>query len=83
MAIDWIDRGIRCNALCPGTIATPSLEGRIAALGGDARAMFVARQLLGRLGTAEEVAELAVYLASDESSFMTGTLLFIDGGQTL
>lgn len=83
VAIDWINRGIRCNALCPGTIATPSLEARIAALGGDARAMFVARQPLGRLGSAEEVAELAVYLASDESAFMTGALVFIDGGQTL
>jgi 2-keto-3-deoxy-L-fuconate dehydrogenase len=83
VAIDAISRGVRCNALCPGTIETPSLEGRIAAQGGDARRMFVSRQPLGRLGRPDEVAALAVYLASDESAFMTGTLLFVDGGQTL
>jgi 2-keto-3-deoxy-L-fuconate dehydrogenase len=85
VAIDYIKQGIRCNAICPGTIETPSLEDRIAAQGGtDAvRQAFVARQPLGRLGTAQEVAALAVYLASDESSFTTGTTHVIDGGFTL
>jgi 2-dehydro-3-deoxy-L-fuconate 4-dehydrogenase len=85
VAIDFIGEGIRCNAICPGTIATPSLEDRIAARGGteEARRAFVARQPLGRLGTAEEVAALAVYLASDESAFTTGAVHVIDGGFTL
>ena len=83
VAIDFITRGIRCNCICPGTIDTPSLDGRIKALGGDARQKFVARQPLGRLGTADEVAALAVYLASDESGFTTGGAHFIDGGFTL
>jgi len=89
VAIDFIGKGIRCNAICPGTVATPSLDERIAAQGGKtggtaaARQAFVARQPLGRLGTAEEVAALAVYLASDESSFTTGTTHVIDGGFTL
>lgn len=83
VAIDFIARGIRCNCICPGTIDTPSLDGRIKALGGDARQMFIARQPLGRLGTAEEVAALAVYLAGDESAFTTGGAFFIDGGFTL
>ncbi len=83
VAIDFIARGIRCNCICPGTIDTPSLEGRIAALGWNAREMFIARQPLGRLGTAEEVAALAVYLAGDESAFTTGCAYFIDGGFTL
>jgi 2-keto-3-deoxy-L-fuconate dehydrogenase len=85
VAIDFIGHRIRCNAICPGTIETPSLEDRIAAQGGtaEARAAFVARQPLGRLGTAEEVAALAVYLASDESAFTTGTTHVMDGGFTL
>lgn len=89
VAIDFIRQGIRCNAICPGTVLSPSLEGRIAELGktaggaDKAMEMFVARQPMGRLGTAEEVAALAVYLASDESSFTTGTALPIDGGWTL
>jgi 2-keto-3-deoxy-L-fuconate dehydrogenase len=85
VAIDFIGKGIRCNAICPGTIATPSLDQRIAAQGGtaEARQAFVARQPLGRLGTAEEIAALAVYLASDESSFTTGATHLIDGGFTL
>lgn len=85
VAIDFIGQGIRCNAICPGTIETPSLEDRIAAQGGTpaARQAFVARQPLGRLGTAEEIAALAVYLASDESSFTTGQTHLIDGGFTL
>jgi 2-keto-3-deoxy-L-fuconate dehydrogenase len=90
VATDFIVSGIRCNAICPGTIETPSLEGRIASLGGQmvggaeaARRVFVERQPLGRLGTAEEVAALAVYLASDESAFTTGAIHVIDGGFTL
>lgn len=85
VAIDFIRQGIRCNAICPGTVASPSLEQRIAALGGGAavRQGFVDRQPLGRLGTAEEVAALAVYLAGDESGFTTGTVHLIDGGFTL
>jgi 2-keto-3-deoxy-L-fuconate dehydrogenase len=85
VAIDFIGKGIRCNAICPGTVETPSLEQRIAAQGGTpaARQAFVARQPLGRLGTAEEIAALAVYLASDESSFTTGQTHLIDGGFTL
>jgi len=85
VAIDFIGQGIRCNAICPGTVATPSLDERIAAQGGtaEARRAFVARQPLGRLGTAEEIAALAVYLASDESGFTTGATHLIDGGFTL
>ena len=90
VAIDYITLGIRCNAICPGTIETPSLEDRIAAqgtrvVGGTeaARRAFVERQPLGRLGTPEEVAALAVFLASDESSFTTGAIHVIDGGFTL
>ncbi|HEY3916189.1 MAG TPA: SDR family oxidoreductase [Stellaceae bacterium] len=85
VAIDFIAKGIRCNAVCPGTVATPSLEQRIAAQGGTAaaRQAFVARQPLGRLGTPEEVAALAVHLASDESAFTTGAVHLIDGGFTL
>jgi 2-keto-3-deoxy-L-fuconate dehydrogenase len=85
VAIDFIGKGIRCNAICPGTVATPSLDQRIAAQGGTAeiRQAFVARQPMGRLGTAEEIASLAVYLASDESSFTTGATHLIDGGFTL
>lgn len=85
VAIDYIKQGIRCNAICPGTVATPSLEDRIAAQGGtkEVRNAFIARQPLGRLGTAEEIAALAVYLASDESTFTTGAIHLIDGGWTL
>jgi 2-keto-3-deoxy-L-fuconate dehydrogenase len=85
IAIDFVGRGIRSNAICPGTIDTPSLHQRMAA-GGDfekARAAFIARQPMGRIGTAEEVAELAVYLASDESAFTTGQIHVIDGGWTI
>ena len=82
VAADFITDGIRCNAICPGTVQTPSLDERIAALGDpvEARKAFVARQPMGRLGTAEEIAALAVYLASDESAFTTGTAIVIDGG---
>jgi 2-keto-3-deoxy-L-fuconate dehydrogenase len=83
VAIDFITKGIRCNCICPGTIDTPSLGDRIRALGGNARDMFIARQPLGRLGTAEEVAAIAVHLAGDESSFTTGASYFVDGGFTL
>ena len=85
VAVDFIQKGIRCNAICPGTIATPSLEDRIAAQGGTqaVRDAFVARQPLGRLGTPEEIALLALYLASDESSFTTGAIHLIDGGWSL
>ena len=90
VAIDFITRGVRCNAICPGTIQSPSLDERIAALAAssgksedEARTMFVSRQPMGRLGTAEEIASAALYLASDESAFTTGTLLIVDGGWTL
>lgn len=85
VAADYIQQGIRCNAVAPGTIQTPSLDERIAALDDPeaARKAFIARQSMGRLGTADEVAELIVYLASDESAYMTGTTLLIDGGMTL
>ena len=85
VAVDFIARGIRCNAICPGTVQTPSLDERIAAQGDleKARAAFIARQPLGRLGRPEEIAALAVYLASDESAFTTGAIHVIDGGWTL
>jgi 2-keto-3-deoxy-L-fuconate dehydrogenase len=84
VAADFVGRGIRCNAICPGTIDTPSLEGRMAASGdlAAARAAFVARQPMGRMGTAREIAYLAVYLASDESAFTTGQIHVADGGWT-
>ena len=83
IAADFVSRGIRCNAICPGTVDTPSLEGRIRALGGnyeEVRANFTSRQPVGRLGRPEEVAALALYLASDESAFVTGQAIPIDGG---
>jgi 2-keto-3-deoxy-L-fuconate dehydrogenase len=85
VAADFIRRGIRCNCICPGTIATPSLEERIAAFDDPAQARrdFIARQPIGRLGTAEEVAAMAVYLAGDESAYTTGTAMIVDGGVTL
>jgi len=89
VAMDFIGKGIRCNCICPGTIATPSLDYRIRALGKQvggeekARAMFIERQPMGRLGTAEEMAHVAVYLASDESAYMTGSSITPDGGFTL
>ena len=85
IALDFIRRGIRCNAICPGTVQSPSLDDRIAAQGDleKARAEFVSRQPMGRVGRPEEIAALAVYLASDESSFTTGQTHIIDGGWIL
>ncbi len=85
VAADYIRRGIRCNAICPGTIQTPSLDGRINAFDDPAaaRIAFIDRQPMGRLGTAEEIAALAVYLASDEAGFTTGTIMLADGGFAL
>ena len=85
IAADFVGKKIRCNAICPGTVQTPSLDERISAQGDveKARAAFIARQPMGRLGRPEEVAALAVYLASDESSFTTGQIHIIDGGWTL
>lgn len=83
VAADFITRGIRCNCICPGTIETPSMLGRAAAQGPEGMKNFVARQPMGRLGTADEIAALAVYLASDESSFTTGGAHVADGGWTL
>jgi 2-keto-3-deoxy-L-fuconate dehydrogenase len=85
IAADFIQQGIRCNAICPGTVQSPSLEQRIASQGDyqSAHADFVRRQPMGRLGRPEEVAALAVYLASDESAFTTGQVHIIDGGWTL
>ncbi|MDB5631346.1 MAG: short-chain dehydrogenase/reductase, partial [Tardiphaga sp.] len=83
VAADFITRGIRCNCICPGTIETPSMLDRAAAAGPQGREMFVSRQPMGRLGTADEIASLAIYLASDESSFTTGVAHIIDGGWTL
>ena len=84
VAVDFVTRGIRCNAICPGTIDSPSLQERMRAQGDfDAtRAAFVARQPMGRLGTPEEIANLAVFLASDEASFVTGSIFVCDGGWT-
>jgi len=85
IAADYVTRGIRCNALCPGTVETPSLQDRLNAFADPAAARreFVARQPMGRLGKPEEVAALCVYLASDESGFVTGTTQVIDGGMTI
>jgi 2-keto-3-deoxy-L-fuconate dehydrogenase len=87
VAADFVGRGIRCNAICPGTVESPSLRERIGAQAqasgqteAQVQAQFVARQPMGRIGTADEVAALALYLASDESSFTTGTIHLIDGG---
>jgi 2-keto-3-deoxy-L-fuconate dehydrogenase len=89
VATDYIKQGIRCNCICPGTVHTPSLEERIAANAAQAgsvdaaRAAFIDRQPMGRLGTPEEIAALAVYLASDAAQFITGQAVVIDGGLTL
>jgi len=89
VAIDYVGRGIRCNCICPATVQTPSLDERIAvnaAAAGSveaARAAFMARQPVGRFASADEIAALAVYLASDEAAFVTGQAVVIDGGWTL
>jgi 2-keto-3-deoxy-L-fuconate dehydrogenase len=89
VAADYVTKGIRCNAICPGTVHTPSLDERIAfnaAAAGSleaAQAAFVSRQPMGRLGTPDEIAALAVYLASDAAHFVTGQSIVIDGGLTL
>jgi len=82
IACDFVSQGIRCNAICPGTVESPSLEARMRAQGDyeKARAAFIARQPMGRLGKPEEIAYLALYLASDESNYTTGTIHVIDGG---
>jgi NAD(P)-dependent dehydrogenase (short-subunit alcohol dehydrogenase family) len=85
LAIDHVKQNIRVNCVCPGTVDTPSLGERIKAFADpvQARKDFIARQPMGRLATAEEIAETFVYLASDESSFMTGQAIFVDGGMSL
>jgi 2-keto-3-deoxy-L-fuconate dehydrogenase len=89
VATDYVSKGIRCNCLCPGTVETPSLDERIAANAAAAgsidaaRAAFVARQPMGRLGTPQEIAALAVYLSGDDAQFITGQAIVIDGGLTL
>jgi 2-keto-3-deoxy-L-fuconate dehydrogenase len=90
VALDFITKGVRCNAICPGTVESPSLRERMRALAASSgqtleqvEAMFVARQPMGRLGTTAEIAALAVYLAGDESRFTTGTTSLIDGGWSL
>lgn len=84
IAADYVTKGVRCNAVCPGTVETPSLQERIESTGGEAaRKAFIARQPMGRLGTAEEIAWLSLYLASDESAYTTGQIHVIDGGMCM
>ncbi|MCW5634666.1 MAG: SDR family oxidoreductase [Rubrivivax sp.] len=90
VALDFVTRGVRCNAICPGTIESPSLRERMTALSKSSgqsyeqvEAMFIGRQPMGRLGTPDEIAAMAVYLASDESRFTTGTTMLVDGGWSL
>ena len=85
IAVDYVKKGIRCNAILPGTVQTPSWEDRVSMAKDPEQAKkdFIARQAMGRLGQPEEIASLAVYLASDESEFVTGVLYLIDGGWTL
>ena len=86
VAVDYVDKGIRCNCICPGTVDSPSWQDRVDALGKElgskdaALKQFVARQPMGRVASAEEIAALVVYLASDESAFTTGHPHIIDGG---
>lgn len=82
VAADFVEQGIRCNAICPGTVASPSLEERLRQTGDydKARAEFIGRQPMGRIGAAEEIAALVVYLASDESAYTSGVAHVIDGG---
>ncbi len=85
VAKDYIKQGIRCNAICPGTVESPSLQERIKAQGGnpeEVRAAFIARQPIGRIGKPEEIAAIALHLASDESAYTTGVAFSIDGGMS-
>lgn len=85
IAADFVAQGIRCNALCPGTVDTPSLRGRIAAAADPVQAEkdFIARQPMGRLATVEDIVPMVVYLLSDESRFVTGQAVLVDGGVTI
>ena len=85
VAADYVTQGVRCNAICPGTVDSPSLHERLRAMGNYDSALksFEARQPMGRIGKAEEVAALATYLASDESQFTTGQAFPVDGGWTI
>ena len=85
VAADFVQKGIRCNAIAPGTVDTPSLGERISAYDDpvEARKMFIARQPMGRLAKAEEIAPIVVFLASDESTFATGQVFSVDGGMTI
>ncbi|MGP9788874.1 SDR family oxidoreductase [Roseinatronobacter sp. NSM] len=85
IAADFVQQGVRCNALCPGTIETPSLRGRIAQAADPAQARrdFIARQPMGRLGNVDDLVPMIVYLLSDESRFMTGQAVLVDGGVTI
>ena len=85
VAADFVKQGIRCNALCPGTVETPSLQGRINAFADpvQARTDFIARQPMGRLATVDDITPMIVYLASDESKFATGNAFSVDGGMTI
>ncbi|MFC4671668.1 SDR family oxidoreductase [Seohaeicola nanhaiensis] len=82
VAVDFVTKGIRCNCICPGTVESPSLQDRLRAMGDyeAAKKAFIVRQPMGRIGTPEEIAHLAVYLGSDESAFTTGQAHVIDGG---
>lgn len=85
IAADFVTQGVTCNAICPGTIQSPSLDQRIAAFDDpvEARKAFIARQPMGRLGTTDEIAAAAIYLASDDAAFTTGQLMLVDGGMTI
>jgi len=82
VAIDYVTKGVRCNCICPGTVDSPSLHDRLRAMGDyeTAKQAFIARQPMGRIGTPQEIAHLAVYLGSDDSAFTTGQAHIIDGG---
>jgi 2-keto-3-deoxy-L-fuconate dehydrogenase len=85
VAADFVDQGVRCNALCPGTIDTPSLRGRVASAADPVQAKkdFIARQPMGRLGTVEDMVPMIRYLLSDDSQFVTGQTMLVDGGVTI